>query len=186
MKKIFSILGVTALVVLLLAYCQLVSGAQFPQPTRGELLTPTGLMDSHQLVTTPEEVAAACDTATVSKAKVELVWLDKGEVQRTTSVLCSKVVQKIDTAISLNQVIFVIDQAWLDGQLIYMTIEGGEQDVACQYHGELGMYDLEHGCGNAAVQVSSDVVTYRSEILADPNNFLTGKWLQQVVLSVVP
>lgn len=186
MKRTFSILGVTALVLLVLAYCQFVSGAQVYQPTRAELLAPTGLMDPHQLVTSPEEVAVACNAATAAEVKIDLVWLDKDGVQRTSQIPCLKIDFAIDPTLSSSQITFVFDQLWLDGQLIYMTIEGGEQDVACQYHGELGMYDLEHGCGNAAVQVNKDVVTYRPEILADPNNFLKGRWLQQVVISVVP
>lgn len=183
MRKIFSILGMIVLIVLILAACGAPASAPvLPQLSRAEQLAPSGLLNSHEFVGSVEAVVARCDLAAVpesEKVLARLDWTDQTGKKISTVVDCLKVVVKHDATVSTANIKFVFDQNWLRDVPVSNGKKYGLDTVEfIILPGELGKTQ------DLAVTVVDGVVTYDTLVLADPNNFIRGYWLEKVVITV--
>lgn len=150
------------------------------QPTRQDLLAPTGLLDSQTLVTSVQAITKGCGSyinQASQGAKVVITWMNHGRPWNTL-VKCLDLLYVSGTA-DQAQVLFGLDKDWLGGRPIYVTDTGGEEDFQFSIRGELGYFQ------NLAVTKEGGYVHYRPVILDEPNNFLESVWVD-VVYIIIP
>ena len=176
MKNFMKVLGALIVLVLVGTVVYLDVNTS-PQPTRGELIDTVGLREPQELLSNPDDVAAICQNVG-GEASIELDWVDREGVEQHSMVPCSKI--KIDPIVPAGRMIFVFGDGWLRGypeQFIDCN-DGMISYLEMAPYGELGQ-----NCGVLTKSVD-EMVVYKESTLADPNNFLDGPWLEEVLIAV--